>query len=75
MNALKEKGLNVSLVFSGKEHPSTEDIIKKMTQVPVLGRIDEEPYFDKNVIKEYAEIFRDQLWVYKNAIKNTFGTP
>ena len=61
VNALKEKGLNVSLIFSGNEHPSTEDIIKKMTRVPVIGRINEEPYFDKNVIKEYAEIFKKNL--------------
>ncbi|MFH4966690.1 dethiobiotin synthase [Gaetbulibacter sp. M240] len=61
VNALKEKGLDVSLIFSGNEHPSTENIIKKMTRVPVIGRINEEPYFDKNVIKEYAEIFKKNL--------------
>ena len=61
VNALKQKGLDVSIIFSGKEHPTTEDIIKKMTQVPIIGRIDEEPYFDKNVVKEYAELFRENL--------------
>lgn len=61
INALKAKGFNVSLIFSGDEHPTTEDIIKKMTQVPVIGRINEEPYFDKNVVKEYAEKFLDKL--------------
>src|SRR5690606_13766937 len=61
VNALKQKGLDVSIMFSGKEHPTTEDIIKKMTQVPIIGRIDEEPYFDKNVVKEYAELFRENL--------------
>lgn len=58
---LKEKGFNVSIIFSGNEHKSTEDIIAKMTQAPVIGRVDEEPYFDKNVIKEYAELFKDKL--------------
>lgn len=58
---LQEKGIDVSLLFSGEEHPSTEEIIKKMTGVPVIGRIDEEPYFDKNVIKEYAELFKDNF--------------
>lgn len=58
---LKEKGFNVSIIFSGNEHKSTEDIIAKMTQAPVIGRVDEEPYFDKNVIKEYAEKFKDKL--------------
>ena len=32
-----------------------------MTRVKVIGRIDEEPYFDKNVVKAYAEEFRDNL--------------
>ncbi|SFZ89844.1 dethiobiotin synthetase [Flaviramulus basaltis] len=61
VNALKAKGFEVSIIFSGNEHKTTEDIIKKMTQVPIIGRIDEEPYFDKNVVKEYAELFRDKL--------------
>jgi dethiobiotin synthetase len=61
VNSLKEKGFNVSIIFNGNEHPSTESIIKKMTQVPVIGRIDEEPYFDKNVVKEYAEMLKDRL--------------
>lgn len=61
VHALKQKGFDVSIIFSGKEHPTTEDIIKKMTQVPIIGRIDEEPYFDKNVVKEYAELFRENL--------------
>jgi len=61
VNHLKDKGYDVSIIYSGNEHPTTEDIIKKMTNVPVIGRIDEEPYFDKNVIKEYAELFKDAL--------------
>jgi dethiobiotin synthetase len=61
VNLLKEKGYDVSLIFSGNEHKTTEAIIKKMTGVSIIGRIDEEPYFDQNVIKEYAERFKDQL--------------
>ncbi|MBG6132013.1 dethiobiotin synthetase [Aquimarina sp. EL_43] len=58
---LKEKGYNVSVIFNGAAHKTTESIIKKMTGVPVIGRIDNEPYFDKMVVSEYAELFRDQL--------------
>lgn len=58
---LKEKGIDASILFSGNEHKTTEDIIKKMTQSPVIGRIEEEPYFDKNVVKEYAELFKENL--------------
>lgn len=61
VNALKSKGLDVSLIFSGNTHKTTEDIIVKMTNIPVIGRIEEEPYFDKNVIQEYADLFRAQL--------------
>lgn len=61
VNLLKEKGFQVSLIFSGNEHKTTEAIIKKMTKVPIIGRIDEEPYFDKNVVLEYAERFKDNL--------------
>ena len=61
INTLKEKGFNVSLIYSGNEHKSTESIIKKMTGVEIIGRIEDEPYFDKNVIKEYAERFKVNL--------------
>ncbi|WP_417854000.1 dethiobiotin synthase [Xanthomarina gelatinilytica] len=61
VNLLKEKGFQVSLIFSGNEHKTTEAIIKKMTKVPIIGRIDEEPYFDKNVVLEYVERFKDNL--------------
>ena len=61
INTLKEKGFDVSLIYSGNEHKSTESIIKKMTGVTIIGRIEDEPYFDKNVIKEYADKFKKVL--------------
>lgn len=61
INLLKEKGFDVAIIFSGNEHKTTEDIIKKMTNVTVIGRIDEEPYFDKNVVREYAEKLEKEL--------------
>ncbi|XCF06281.1 dethiobiotin synthase [Tamlana crocina] len=61
VNLLKEKGFDVSIIFSGNEHKTTESIIEKMTNIPIIGRIEEEPYFDQNVIKEYAERFREKL--------------
>ena len=47
--------------YFGNEHPTTETIISKMTDVPVIGRIEEEPYFDENVVKEYANRFKSAL--------------
>lgn len=61
INTLKDKGFDVSIIYSGDEHKSTESIIEKMTNVKVIGRINDEPYFDQNVIKEYAETFRSNL--------------
>jgi len=59
---LKQRDLNIfGIIFSGNENPSTESIILKMTNVEILGRIEEEPYFDKNVVAEYAEIFKNEL--------------
>lgn len=59
---LKEQGFkNIALIFNGNEHKSTEEIISTMTKIPVLGRVEDEPYFDSNVVKEYAERFKDKL--------------
>ena len=58
---LQDKGFDVSVIFNGAEHKTTENIIEKMTGVTILGRIDEEPYVDKNVIKAYAEEFQEKL--------------
>lgn len=52
---LKNIGLNIhSIVFSGTPTPSTEEVILRHTNLPVLLHIDEEPYFDKQIILKYA---------------------
>ncbi|MEM9685468.1 MAG: dethiobiotin synthase [Bacteroidota bacterium] len=66
LHLLKEKGVEVSLIFNGYDPESyqvqtTEHIISKMTGIPVIGHIENEPYFDDNVIKEYAEKFKPFL--------------
>ncbi len=62
IEALKARGLAVAgIIFSGKENPDSESIILNRTGIQFLGRIDEEPYFDKNVIKEYADLFAETL--------------
>ncbi len=61
INILKNKGYNPAIIFNGEEHKTTEDIIKKMTGVKVIGRINNEPYFDAMVINEYAELFKETL--------------
>lgn len=62
VEALRNRSLNVSgIIFSGDEHPSTEKIILKKTQLHFIGRINHEPYFDANVIVDYADEFRENL--------------
>ena len=54
---LKQKGFKATVIFSGNEHRSTEDIILRKTDVKVIGRINEEASFDKSLIKKYATKF------------------
>ncbi|UUC46471.1 dethiobiotin synthase [Flavobacterium cerinum] len=62
IEVLKARGLAVAgIIFSGKENSDSESIILNRTGVKMLGRIDEEPYFDKNVIREYADHFETVL--------------
>ena len=59
---LKSRNLNVAgIIFSGDENKASESIILEKTGVPMIGRTDNEPYFDQNVIKYYADLFRENL--------------
>ncbi|MGX1928385.1 dethiobiotin synthase [Flagellimonas sp. 2504JD4-2] len=58
---LQERNLQIGIIFSGDEHPTTESIILKKTGITFLGRIDEEESFDKTVIKKYATRFKAAL--------------
>ena len=58
---LQKKGYDVSILFSGNANPHTENIILHKTGVSLIGRIDEEPNFDKAVIKKYADKFKPIL--------------
>ena len=62
IEALQNRKIEIAgIIFSGEENPATESIILNKTKVKCIGRIDQEPYFDQNVIKEYADLFRDNL--------------
>jgi dethiobiotin synthetase len=62
IEALQNRKIAVAgIVFSGDENKATEEIILSKTGVKCIGRIEQEPYFDQNVIKEYADVFREQL--------------
>ncbi len=59
IEALNNRKIAVAgILFNGDENPATESIILSKTRIKNLGRIGNEPYFDKNVIAEYADAFR-----------------
>jgi len=62
IEALKSRKIAIAgIIFSGDENKATETIIVKKTGVKIIGRIDNEPYFDQNIINYYADKFRDNL--------------
>jgi dethiobiotin synthetase len=62
IEALKNRNINIAgIIFSGDKNESSETIILNKTGVECVGRIEQEPYFDQNVIREYADLFRVNL--------------
>lgn len=62
VEALKNRKLNIDgIIFSGDENKATEAIILNKTGIKYIGRIEQEPYFDQNVIREYANLFLENL--------------
>lgn len=49
------------IIFNGDENKETEAIIKLKTGINVIGRVEKEPTVDKQMIKKYADLFRDKL--------------
>ncbi len=62
IEALQNRKISIAgILFSGDENKATESIILSKTGVPFLGRIEDEPYFDQNVISYYAEKLKENL--------------
>lgn len=62
IESIQNRGFEVAgIVFSGDENKATESLILNRTGISCIGRIEQEPYFDQNVIREYADLFRDKL--------------
>lgn len=62
VEALQTRNINIAgIVFSGNANESSESIILNKTGIKSIGSIEEEPYFDQNVIREYADAFRENL--------------
>ena len=62
IEALQNRKINIAgIIFNGDENEATESIILNKTKIPMIGRINDEPYFDQNVVAEYADEFRVKL--------------
>lgn len=62
IEALQNRKITIAgIIFSGDENKATEQIIQTKSGLNCIGRIEQEPYFDQNVIKEYADRFRENL--------------
>lgn len=62
IEALQSRKITIAgIIFNGEENAATESIILNKTGVNFIGRINQEPYFDQNVIREYADLFRNEL--------------
>lgn len=62
IEALNSRNIAIAgIIFSGNENKASEAIIMNKSGIKNIGRIEEEPYFDQNVIREYADLFRENL--------------
>jgi dethiobiotin synthetase len=62
IEALQNRKIAIAgIIFSGEKNDATESIILSKTGIKLIGRIEQEPYFDQNVIKDYADQFRENL--------------
>lgn len=62
LNELKRRNVKVKgIIFNGPPNPSSESIIVKHAQLPVLLNIKQEEKINKEVVRKYASILREQL--------------
>lgn len=62
IEALQKRGIPIKgIIFNGAENKETEQVILKMTNVSLLGRVMEEKDFDPMVISKYAAQFKESL--------------
>lgn len=62
IEALKNRNIAIAgIIFNGTENKASEAIILNKSGIKNIGRIGQEPYFDQNVVREYADLFRGNL--------------
>lgn len=62
VEALQNRKLSIAgIIFSGDKNKASEEIILNKTNLPMVGRIENEPFFDEAVVSYYANQFREKL--------------
>ena len=62
IEALQNRNIAVAgIIFNGEENDATESIILNKTKIPMIGRLEPEPFINTNVINEYANLWREKL--------------
>ena len=62
IEVLKQRNITIKgILFNGKENKDTESIIKKMSGIEVIGRIDEFDNLNQHLINSIAEELRNKL--------------
>lgn len=64
VNALQQKGYKVGIIFSGDEHPTTQQIILHKTKATFLGRVPELGVVNKKTIHQQANNLASNLMVW-----------
>ena len=61
IDVLKSRGIDVlGWVFNGHENLQTESFISHYSQLPILGRIEEETQIEASVIERYSQIWKKE---------------
>lgn len=63
---VRSKNLEAAILFVGEETPPSESIIAKMSQLPIIGRIDLAAEVTKSFVAEQAEKIKDELKKFIN---------
>lgn len=62
IEVLKSSNIDIKgIIFNGESNPSSEDYILNYTQVPLIGRVNQEQNISQETVKKYAEDFRKTL--------------
>ena len=65
LKALTDIGIKPYILFSGNEHITTEAIIRSKSGLPILGRLEEQAEFNKEVVRSLAEGLKPALREYQ----------